>query len=396
MKDFLKKAIVLLASFMAFSMGEAAYCNSLENRIEDSQNDIWLPLETYFNTKISDYVTGKATFINLRHLYEADSFIDTNDWTSGNYTNRPPIAVNNFYVEIDKHNFLGGVGFKTFPERDGLVSALRDIEYQFFPVDAKDPLRMRWIGVPGVWGKLYFSPETYFRIVWYETLWSRISPETVPELENRKLEDPMGDQGYSLFTSFGTRVDDLSIEVGFTRAWASWPSEEKDITSQFSPNPYKLSAAYVKFRKYFDTWSYGGTALVKNCEENSGSILNSLFSIDKELSLWENPMSIGTSFFFVQSFEQSRHLRTSPWDDLGNSLAFYAHIEDNKRKERHGIEGVFNVEELGIYATLFSETWWVPGKFKIRSQMDFVWDEEKHISNKYDSVRIAGYIMFPL
>ena len=250
MKDFLKKAIVLLASFMAFSMGEAAYCNSLENRIKDYQNDIWLPLEMYFNTKISDYVTGKATFINLRHSYEADSFIDTSDWTSGNYTIRPIMSLDDFYVEIEKDYFSGGVGFKTFPERDGLVSALRDIEYQFFPVDAKNPLRMRWIGVPGVWGKLYFSPETYFRIVWYETLWSKISPEAVPELEHRKLGNPREDQGYSLFTSFETRVDNLSIEVGFTKGWSPWPSEEKESTSKFSPNQTQvLDSQGIKPRK---------------------------------------------------------------------------------------------------------------------------------------------------
>jgi len=239
MKDFMKKAITVIASFMALSLGEAAYCDFLEYRIKDSRKDFRLASEMYFNTKISDYFTGKATISNLANSYEAESSIDTNVWTSGNYTIRPIISLDDFYVEIDKDYFSAGLGFRTFPERNGLVGALQDIEYQFLPVDAKDPLRMKWIGVPSVWGKLYINPETYFQIVWYETLWSKISPEAVPELEHKKLGNPMEDQGYSLFTSFETKVDNLSLEVGFTNAWGSWPSEEKETTSHFSPNPYK-------------------------------------------------------------------------------------------------------------------------------------------------------------
>jgi hypothetical protein len=349
-----------------------------------------------FEKKLSDYIISKATITNLANPYEIESSIGTDAWTNGNYISKPTISLDDFYVEIHKNYFSGGLGFRTFPRRDGLVGALQDIEYQFLPLDATDPLRMKGVGIPSIWGRFYFGPETHFRIVWYETLWSRISPEAVPELEHRKLGNPMGDQGYSLLTSLETKIDNLSIEVGYTKAWSSWPSEEKGTLSQFSPNPYKLSAAYIKFRESFDAWSIGSTALVKHCEEDAGSILNVLFSIDRELSLWQNPVSLGTSFFFVQSFEQSRHLRTSPWDDLGNSVAFYAHIEDKKEERLHGIEGVFNVEEIGVYTTLFSETWWVPEKIKVRSQIDFVWDGEKHISNKYDSVRIAGYIMFPL
>jgi hypothetical protein len=160
MKDFLKKVIVMIASFMAFILGEAAYCESLEDSIKDSRKYNWLHSEMYFNTKISDYVTGKATVVNLGHSYEAESCIYTNDWTSDNYTNRPTISLNDFYVETEKDNFSGGAGIRTFPERDGLVNALQDIEYQFFPVDARDPLKMRRIGVPGIWGKLNFGTIT--------------------------------------------------------------------------------------------------------------------------------------------------------------------------------------------------------------------------------------------
>jgi hypothetical protein len=390
MKDFLKKVIVMIASFMAFILGEAAYCESLEDSIKDSRKYNWLHSEMYFNTKISDYVTGKATVVNLGHSYEAESCIYTNDWTSDNYTNRSTISLNDFYVETEKDNFSGGAGIRTFPERDGLINALQDIEYQFFPVDARDPLRMRWIGVPGVWGKLNFSPDTYFQIMWYETHWSRISPETVPELKHTKFDNPKGDQGYSLFTSFGTRIDDLSVEVGFTRAWSSWPSEEKGITSNFSPNPYKLSAAYFKFRKYFDTWSLTGTALVKHCEENAGSIWNFQTAIDKQLSLWGNPVSIGTSIFIVDSFVQSGHLRTSPWEDLGNSVSLWAYIDDKKQKSRYGIEHVLNPEEYGVYVTGYFEKW-ISDFYKIKTQMDFVFDKQKHISDQHDSIRIAAY-----
>jgi hypothetical protein len=390
MKDLMKKAIVMIASFMAFIQGEAAYCDSLENSIKDSRRYNWLHSEMYFNMKISDYVTGKATVANLGQSYEAESSHEYNDWTSANYTNRPSISLNDFYVEADKGNFSGGAGIRTFPERDGLVNALQDIEYQFFPVDAIDPLKMRWIGVPGVWGKLNFSPDTYFQFVWYETYWSRISPETVPELKHRKFEDPTGDTGYSVFTSFGTKVDDLSVEVGFTRGWGSWPSEERETAFSFSPNPYKFSAVYLKFRESFDTWSLTGTAMVKHCEENAGSIWNVVASIDKELSLRGNPVHIGTSFFIVDSFVQSEHIRTSPWEDLGNSVSFWAYIDDNQQKSRFGIEHVLNPEEYGVYVTGFFEKW-VSDLFKIKTQMDFIYDKEKHISEQHDSVRITVF-----
>jgi hypothetical protein len=380
----------MIASFMAFIQGEAAYCDSLENSIKDSRRYNWLHSEMYFNMKISDYVTGKATVANLGHSYEAESSHEYNDWTSANYTNRPSISLNDFYVEADKGNFSGGAGIRTFPERDGLVNALQDIEYQFFPVDAIDPLKMRWIGVPGVWGKLNFSPDTYFQFVWYETYWSRISPETVPELKHRKFEDPTGDTGYSVFTSFGTKVDDLSVEVGFTRGWGSWPSEEREAVFNFSPNPYKFSAVYFKFRESFDTWSLTGTALVKHCEENAGSIWNMVASIDKELSLRGNPVHIGTSFFFVNSFVQSEHIRTSPWEDLGNSVSFWAYIDDKQQKRRFGIEHVLNPEEYGVYVTGFFEKW-VSDFFKIKAQMDFIYDKQKHISEQHDSVRITAF-----
>jgi hypothetical protein len=390
MKDFLKKTIILIAFFMAFITGETAYCESKENSIKDSQKNIWLHSEMNFNAKFSDYVTGKATFVKLGHSYEAESFIDTNDWRSDDYTNRPFISLNDFYVETEKDNFSGGVGIRTFPERDGLVNALQDIEYQFFPVDAREPLKMRRIGVPGIWSKFNFNPDTYFQILLYETHWSRISPEAVPELKHKEFDRPKGDQGYSLFTSFGTRTDDSSVELGFTKGWSSWPTEEISISSNFSPNPYKLSAAYFKFRKSFDTWSLTSTALVKHCEENAGSIWNFQTAIDKQLSLWGHPASIGTSIFIVDSFVQSEHLRTSPWEDLGNSISFWAYIDDKKRKRRYGIEHVLNPEEYGVYVTGFFERW-VSDLFKIKTQMDFIYDREKHISDQQDSIRISAY-----
>ena len=390
MKDFPKKAIVTIASFMAFIAGEAAHCGSVDNCIEDSQRCSWSNSERYFNTKISDYAMSKATVVCLGHPYRAETSMYSHDWANDNYTNRPLVSLNDFYVEAGKDNFSGGLGIKTFPEHDGLLSALRDIEYQFYPVDARDPLKMRWIGVPGVWGKLNFSHSTYFQIIWYETHWSRITPETVPELKQTKLDNPKGELGYSLFTSFGTRVDDLSIEVGFARGWSSWPSEEKKTTSIFSPNPYKYTSAYFKFREYFNTWNLTGTALVKHCEEKAGSILNLQTSIDKELSLWGNAMTIGTSFFFVQSFIQSNHLRTSPWEDLGNSISFWAYIEDKKLKHRFGIEQVLNPEEYGIYVSGFTEKW-ISDHFKARTQMDFIYDNQKHISEQYNSFGFSFY-----
>ena len=127
----------MIASFMAFILGEAAYCESLENRIKDSQKYIWLHSKMYLNTKISDYVTGKATVVNSGHSYEAESFIDTNDWAGANYTNRPSISLNDFYVETEKDNFSGGAGIRTFPERDGLVNALQDMKKRIHSDDVR-------------------------------------------------------------------------------------------------------------------------------------------------------------------------------------------------------------------------------------------------------------------
>jgi hypothetical protein len=252
---------------------------------------------------------------------------------------------------------------------------------------------MKRIGVPAVWGKYYFSPDTYVKLVGYETIWSKISPEAVPDLKHRKLDNPTGDQGYSLISSIGTRFYDTAIEVGFNRGWGSWPSEEKESTSEFSPNPYKLSAAYVKVRKYFDSWALGSTALVKDNNENAGSIYNMLFSVDKKLSLWGKPVSIGASYFYVQSFEHSTHLRTSPWEDLGNSYSFRATIEDKDQQVRHGFEGVVNPEELGFYVMGITEKR-ISNHVKVRTQMDFVYDRQKYISDEFDSIRIAGFFTY--
>lgn len=393
MKELFKKAMVMIVSFMVLGLGVTANSLALEDHIGEFRKDFGLTSEMYFNTKFSDHVTGAATIVNLGHSYEAESSTDINDWTADNYTIKSPVSLNNFYVEFLKENFSGGVGIKTFQEREGLVSALQDIEYQFFPVDATSPLRMKRIGVPGVWGKYYFSPDTYVKLAGYETLWSKISPKAVPDLKHMKLDNPTGDQGYSLFSSFGTRVDDTAIEVGFTRAWGSWPSEEREPASEFSPNPYKLSAAYVKVRKHFDTWAMGGTALVKDANENAGSIYNMVFSVDKDLSLWGKPVSIGASYFYVNSFEQSRHLRTSPWEDLGNSFSFRASIEDKGQQVRHGFEGVVNQEECGIYLMGITEKW-ISDLVKVRSQMDFIYDRQKYVSEEYDSIRIGGYVTY--
>jgi hypothetical protein len=393
MKKSLKKAIVMIVSFMFLGLGVTSNCLSLEDHVGEFRKDVGLTSEMYFNTKFSDYITGTATIVNSGYPYEAESSTDINDWTADNYTIKSPVSLNDFYVELWKENLSGGVGLRTFPEREGLVSALQDIEYQFFPVDATNPLRMKRIGVPGVWGKYYFSPTTYVKLAGYETIWSKISPEAVPDMKHMKLDNPTGDLGYSLFTSLGTRIDDTAIEVGFTRGSGSWPSEEREPTSEFSPNPYKLSAAYIKVRKHFDSWVLGNTALVKDANENAGSIYNMLFSVDKELSLWERPVSIGVSYFYVQSFEQSRHLRTSPWDDLGNSFSFRATIEDKDQQVRHGFEGVVNHEELGFYLMGITEKS-ISDLVKLRTQMDFVYDRQKYISEEYDSIRIAGYVTY--
>jgi hypothetical protein len=393
MKELLKKAIVTIASFMVLSLGVTADCLSLENPAREFRKEVDLTSQMYLNTKFFDHVTGTATIVNLGHSYEDESSTDINDWTADNYTIKSPVSVNNFYVEFWKENFSGGAGFKTFPEREGLVSALQDIEYQFFPVDATNPLRMKRIGVPGVWGKYHLSPDTYVKLVGYDTLWSKISPEAVPNLKDMKLDSPTGELGYSLFSAFGTIVYDTAIEVGFTRGWGSWPSEEKEPTSEFSPNPYKLSAAFVKFRKHLDSWTLGSTALVKDANENAGSIYNMLFSVDKKFSLLGKAASLGASYFYVQSFEQSRHLRTSPWDDLGNSFSFRAIIEDKDQQVRHGFEGVVNHEEMGFYLMGATEKR-ISDLVKVRTQIDFIYDKQKYISEEHDSIRIGGYVAY--
>jgi hypothetical protein len=393
MKELYKKAITMIASFMVLALGVTPNCLSMEDHIGEFGKDAGLTSEIYFKTKFSDYVTGTATIVNLDYSYDAESSTDFNDWSADNYTFKSPVSLNNFYVEFGKENFSGGAGIKTFPEREGLVSALQDIEYQFFPVDATSPLRMKRIGVPGLWGKYYFTPDTYVKLVGYESHWSKISPDAVPDLEHMKMDNPTGDQGYSFFTSFGTTVDDTAIEVGFTRGWGSWPSEKIETTSEFSPNPYKLSAAYVKVRKHFDSWELGSTALVKDANENAGKIYNMVFSVDKKLSLWGKPVSIGASYFYVQSFEHSSHFRTSPWEDLGNSFSFRATIEDKDQQVRHGFEGVVNHEEHGYYLMGITEKW-VSNSVKLRSQMDFIYDRQKYVSDEYDSIRIAGFVTF--
>jgi hypothetical protein len=132
---------------------------------------------------------------------------------------------------------------------------------------------------------------------------------------------------------------------------------------------------------------------VKDANENAGSIYNMVFSVDKDLSLWGKPVSIGASYFYVQSFEQSRHLRTSPWEDLGNSFSFRASIEDKDQQVRHGFEGVVNQEECGIYLMGITEKW-ISDLVKVRSQMDFIYDRQKYVSEEYDSIRIAGYVTY--
>ena len=157
MKESVKKTITLIASFMIFGLGVAENSLSMENSFEAFGKDVGLTSEMYFNTKFSDNVTAKATIVNLLDSYNAESSVDFNDWSADNYTFKSPVSLNDFYVEYGKENFSGGAGFKTFPEREGLLSALQDIEYQFFPVDATNPLRMKRMGVPGLWGKFFFS-----------------------------------------------------------------------------------------------------------------------------------------------------------------------------------------------------------------------------------------------
>jgi hypothetical protein len=393
MSDLLKKIGVMIASFMVLSLAFTDSCLSLENHMGEYRKDVGLTSEMYFNAKFSEYVSGQATIVKAGHPHQDESYSDINDWTTDNYTNKSAVSLNNFYVEHGKEKLSVGLGFKTFPEREGLVSTLKDIEYQFFPVDSTRPLRMKRFGVPAVWGKYYFSPDTYARLVGYETLWSKISPEAVPDLKHRQLDNPNGNPGYSLFSSLGTKLDDTELEVGFTRGWGSWPSEEMESTAEFSPDPYKVSAAYIKISKKYDSWSLGSTALVKSANEKAGRVYNNLFSVDKKLSFRGKPVLLGVSYLYVQSFEHSQHLRTSPWEDLGNSISFGASIKDTDQDVRHGFEGVVNPEEHGYYLMGVTEKR-LSDLVKVRTQMDFFYDGQKYISDEYDSVRIAGNFTF--
>lgn len=393
MKELFKKPIILITNFLFITLGVSSYCYSSENHIEELHEDIGLSYEIDFNTKLSKYFAGTATIVNSNNSSEAESLTDVNDWTTENYTEKSPVSLNNFYVEYLNRSFTGGAGFKTFPESDGLVSTLQDIEYQFFPVDATNPLRTRRIGVPAVWGKYYFDPNTYVNIVGYETIWSKISPDAVPDFKNMRLENPRGNPGYSVFSSFGKKFESTTIEAGFSRSWVPWPSEERETTSEFSPNPFKVSATYLKVCKKFDSFELGGTALVKDANENAGSVYNMLFSVGKEIPIGRKIASISTSYFYVQSFKQSRHLRTSPWEDLGNSFSFRATIEEKDKHVLYGVEGVVNHEEHGYYLMGISEKK-ISNSVKVRSQMDFVYDKQKYISNDYDSIQISGYVSY--
>ena len=392
MKDIFIKTMAMTASFMIFVLGVTATGLAMEDHIEEFRKDFGLTSEIYFNAKFSDYVTGTAAIINSGYSENADSSSDISDWSADNYTVKSPVSLRNFHVEFDKENLSGGFGFKTFPEREGLVSALQDIEYQFFPVDATSPLRLNRIGVPGLWGKYYFDSDNYIKLVGYETLWSKISPDVVPKFDKMKLDSPSGDQGYSFLTSFGTRLFDTAIEAGFTRGWSAWPSKEVEKNGEFSPNPYRLTAGYVKLRRNFGDWTLGTTALVKDANENAGTVYNILYSVDKKLSLWGKPASIGGSYFFVNSFEQSTHFRTSPWEDLGNSWSLRVAIDDEERKVRHAFEAVINHEEYGFYLTEITERS-ISNTVKVRTQIDFISDRQKYVSNEYDSIKIAGYFM---
>ena len=347
MKELFKKPVIIVTTFIFITLGVSSYCLSHEDHIGELREDIGLSYEIDFNTKLATYFAGTATIVNSNNSSDAHLSTDINDWEIDNYTDKSPVSLNNFYVEYLNRSFSGGAGFKTFPERDGLVSALQDIEYQFFPVDATSPLRMKRIGVPAVWGKFYFDSNTYVNIVGYETIWSKISPDAVPDFNNMKLENPKGNQGYSLFSSFGKKFEYTTIEAGFSRSWVPWPSEEREPTSEFSPNPYKVSATYFKVCKQFDSFALSGTTLVKDANENAGSVYNMVISVGKEIPIGRKIVSIGASYFYVQSFKQSRHLRTSPWEDLGNSFSFKATFRENDKHVLYGVEGVVNHEEHG-------------------------------------------------
>jgi hypothetical protein len=393
MKKFLKIVILTIAYFMVLCLGVSSECLSIEDHIGQFGKDSGIAREMSFDAKLSEHVRGKATIVDFDHSFEQESSTNIYDWTAGNYTIKSPVSVNDFFVEFGKENFSGGAGFKTFQEREGLVSALQDIEYQFFPVDATNPLRMKSISVPSLWGKFNFAPDTYLRVVGFESQWSKISPDAVPDLKRMRLDNPKGDQGYGLYSTFGTRFDNTDVEVGFTRGWSSWPSEERESSAKFAPNPYKVLAGFVKVRQHINGWTLGSTALVKDANENAGCVYNMLFSIDKHLSLWGKPASVGGSYFYVNSFEQSDHLRTSPWEDLGNSFSLRAAIEDRSRQIRHKFESVINHEEKGYYFMGMTEKR-ISDMVKIGSQMNFYYDSQKYISEEYDSIRIAGYFTF--
>ena len=104
MSDLLKKISVMIASFMVLSLSFTASCLSLENPMGEYRKDVGLTSEMYFNTKFSEYVSGKATIVNAGHSYEDESYSDINDWTTDNYTNKSAVSLNNFYVEFGKEN----------------------------------------------------------------------------------------------------------------------------------------------------------------------------------------------------------------------------------------------------------------------------------------------------
>ena len=393
MKEFLKIVILNIAYFMVLCLGVSSECLSLEDHLGQFGKNSGIAREMLFNAKLSDHVTGKATIVDFGHSFAQDTSTNIYDWSTANYTVKSPVSVNDFYVEFGKEGLSGGAGLKTFQEREGLVSALQDIEYQFFPVDATNPLRMKNMSVPSLWAKYNFTPETYLRVVGFDSQWSKISPDVVPDLKRMSLDNPNGDQGYGLYSTFGTRFENTDFEAGFTRGWSSWPSEERESSAKFAPDPYRVLAGFVKVRRHIKDWTLGSTALVKDANEKAGCVYNMLFSIDKHLSLWGKPASFGGSYFYVNSFEQSEHLRTSPWEDLGNSFSLKAAVEDPSRQLHHKFEGVINHEEKGFYFMGMTEKR-ISEMVKIRSQMDFYYDSQKYISDEHDSIRIAGYFAF--
>ena len=393
MKALFHQAIVIVASILILCLGISSVCLSMDDHIGELGIYTGIVKETEFKTKLSDYLSHSASIVDLGHSYHNESSTDINDWTAGNYTFRAPVSLNNFYMEVGKDKFIGGAGFKTFQKREGLVSALQDIEYQFFPVDATSPLRMKSISVPGIWGKYNFSPDTYVSIAGYDTQWSKISPSNVPDLKKMKLRNPSGDQGYGIFSTFGTKFDNTDVEFGFTKGWGSWPSEERELSPKFAPNPYRISAFFIKARQHLNSWTLGSTALVKDANEKAGTVYNMLFSVDKNLSLWGTPVSVGGSYFYVQSFYQSEHLRTSPWEDLGNSFSVRAAIEDESRQIHHRLEGVINHEEKGFYFTGMTEKQ-LTDPLKIGSQLNFCYDGQKYVSNEYDWIKVSGYLTY--